>query len=58
MLTYVQNRLAEHATQVALSADFAALIAALSGQITWQAFGTAMAGSLVAILFPSRSAAP
>ena len=55
MLTYIQNRLVEHATQVALSADFAALLAALSGQITWQAFGTAVAGSLVAIVFPSRS---
>lgn len=57
MMTYIQNRLIEHSTQVALSADFAAFLAAVSGQITWQTFVTAALGSLVAIVFPSRSAA-
>ena len=54
MWAYIQARLGEHSTQVALSADFAALIAAASGQITWSAFATAFAGSLVAIVFPSK----
>lgn len=53
-MNYIKARLAEHSTQVALSADFAALLSALSGQITWAAFAAILVGSLSAILFPSH----
>ena len=58
MLDYIKARLAEHSTQIALSADFAMFLNALAGTVTWQTFGTALVGSLVAIVFPSRSATP
>jgi hypothetical protein len=53
MISYIKARLGEHATQLALSADFGSLIAAFSGQITWGALATVVVGSLPAILMPA-----
>lgn len=53
MISYIKARLGEHATQLALSADFGSLVAVLSGQITWAAFATVVMGSLPAILMPA-----
>lgn len=54
IMAYIQNRLGEHSTQVALSADFMALLAAGSGQTSWSMFVTVLVGSLPAIVFPSK----
>ena len=54
MNAYILARLSEHSTQIALSADFAAFLAAATGQITWSAFATALVGSLIAVVFPSK----
>jgi hypothetical protein len=54
MFTYIQNRIGEHSTQLALSADFTALLATLGGQADWHTFAVVVVGSLPAILFPSK----
>ena len=56
MLAYIQNRLAEHSTQLALSGVLTSVMAAASGQVSWSVVGAAAVGSLPAILFPSSSA--
>ena len=53
-MAYVKARLGEHSTQLALSADLTALLAAVSGQTTWAVFASVVVGSLPAILFPSK----
>ena len=54
-MNWIVARLGEHSTQVALGADLTALIAAYTGQISWQTFLTALVGSLATILLPATS---
>lgn len=59
-MQYLRARLGEHSTQVLLSADFTALLAAGSGKIGWATFLVTLVGSLPGILIPAttQGAAP
>ena len=48
-------RLGEHSTQIAIGSAIATIGSALQGQITWQAAGSVLLGTIVTAVMPAKS---